>query len=126
MISYEIASVLRRTGWQFKSIPADAVPPEVQQTVVEMSLAGFCSVTAGFVVFKGENTIYQLPTLEELIEACGATMFAIRYVGATDSDGTWIASKDIYRGELPVRVEAQELSIKAAVGRLWLILNKKS
>lgn len=65
-----------------------------------------------------ERTVY-IPTLEELIEACG-NEFA--NLGRTENG--WVALAD--RPGLEIPVTAQKPTPSEAVANLWLALNKKS
>ena len=71
----------------------------------------------------GDNEMY-IPTLEELIEACGEDFWSLTYL--MGSPATWKAAAD--RSTLR-QVEPETYTTGAtpteAVARLWLALNKK-
>ena len=64
----------------------------------------------GMVDLKGKDEVW-IPTLEELIEACGKDLFSLTFTGETYSAG---GARIIISGETP----------SEAVADLWLELNK--
>jgi len=64
--------------------------------------------------YEKEYTIY-IPTLSELIEACGEDFYALWVRG----DNTWFACKDM--GD----IGAEGSTPEEAVAKLWLAINKK-
>lgn len=77
--------------------------------------------------WTGDDGTY-IPTLSELIEACGEELIAIQREYPESSDGkTWCAVREWY-AYYPPEVERGEYgnSPEEAVARLWLAINKKS
>ena len=101
-MNYETAQALKDAGW-----PQDTLHIHMHESGVE----------AGHV---GADTAL-VPTLEELIEACGERFGVI----SQSETGRWFAAAcdegaDGYRTEIK-----DALSPTEAVARLWLALNKK-
>lgn len=82
---------------------------------------GFPLPTSGYSVSDkdGENTL-QIPTLSELIDACGINIYTLEHNNLTTDNECWYANSGSYpggshRGKTP----------EEAVAKLWLKLNKK-
>jgi hypothetical protein len=90
----------------------------------ELKDAGFPqkSMTIGFPEEYGPGGVY-LPSLEELIEACGDGIVAVQ----KDGPGKWDAV-DEWEEYYPPEVKkgASGSTPTEAAARLWLALNKKS
>jgi hypothetical protein len=94
MLSYELAKALQDAGFPQSGSGTRVAPPDV-------------------LVARRDDFAY-VPTLEELIEACGDAFFAV------EKAATWRAQSAtapvlVYRGNTPTE----------AVARLWLGLNKQ-
>jgi len=120
-MNYELAKQLEETGFPFKGNTwAESVyPPGVEKLPGEYLGAGLTTIPQ-----QGQ---VRVPTLSELIEACGEDMqtlwqyqgvwFAAMWGGEYMSPDVVDASFPISKGEGPTPEEA--------VANLWLALNKK-
>jgi len=108
-MTYELALQLKKAGF----------PQKAGMYLHEDGLTGNTDRNGSF--YKGGVFI---PTLSEIIEACGADFPSLSRVWGDNSEGEWICNKpqydcgsdgEITRGSTP----------EVAVAKLWLVLNRK-
>lgn len=110
-MSYELARGLLDSG--FPLIPWwTALPDEDEHEVREIEGG------RAYVLVDGTKG-YLLPTLSELIEACGEQFFRLSH--SDNTDGTSWDCESWNAGEIETGQSPEE-----AVARLWLALNEKS
>jgi hypothetical protein len=97
-VNYELANELKEAGFIQTNAGSRVAPPDK-------------------VVVRREDFAY-VPTLEELIEACGKDYFSL-----SGNPGEWIASFGAATRSQTNWIEGSTPT--EAVARLWLALNKK-
>ena len=98
-MTYELAKQLKEAGFPVKEITADSTDTDLSHI--------------------SEDGQWYLPTLSELIEACGESF------GYLDKSFTqWIAGSNMQKSQVP-DAQGTASSPEEAVARLWLGLNKK-
>jgi hypothetical protein len=105
-MNYELAKQLKDAGFIFKEIKTPS--SDMQATLI--ATTGFSN--SDLIVFKGEPVVYSLPTLEELIEACGRTNLVIKGAHLLEETGTIDSFYSL-------------MSNPEQLARLWLELYKK-
>lgn len=103
MISYELAKALEDAGFPQSGSGTRVAPPDV-------------------LVARRHDFVY-VPTLEELIEACGRPLFIESNIGriGDETQEIWISGKARGMGQK----FATGLTPTEAIARLWLALNKQ-
>lgn len=119
-ISYELASRLKDAGFPFKMV-------------------GCHECDEGRVMVDGDDGTIYLPTLSELIEACGEDfMLVMNHISAEYIDRPWVAiskrnypdngrdyNTDYPNFAWPEKIKARANTPEEAVSHLYLKLNKK-
>lgn len=103
-MKYELAKELKIAGW-----------PQGNSYMVWCE--GDFIPRRNIIIESAESDISDVPTLSELIEACGGGFVSLTKMGINHS-GSWRAESDqitFYDGSTP----------EEAVARLWLVLNAK-
>lgn len=133
-MNYELAKKLKDGGFPFQEIHANEYTDDrnYRSDVAEMAAVGFVgSQAAPFVVFEGEETIYSIPTLSELIEACGDRFWKIEkhgsvfYAYRTQRKIHVDSASSLFEFVKGVDTRAQGTTPEEAVANLWLALNEK-
>jgi len=113
MITYELAKELRDAGYPQDEGDGYFEYGEEKQIVTKKQMDDFAKNPIGMLQITDVESYY-VPTLSELIEACGEKYFSLYF---DMSDNTWRAKKNDYLGSGE--------STETAVANLWLELNKK-
>jgi len=119
MISYELAKELKDAGFPYKQdgVPVPGwIPPGSAGSPGGQGGAGLPPAFGAGWQRDHDGGLLKLPTLSELIEACGPDFFQL-----TLGSGTWWAEADVIGTDRVMGETPEE-----AVARLWLALNKKS
>lgn len=97
------------------------------ELVLKLRNAGFPQKGKGDLYFNGGMVIAYIPTLSELIEACGDNIDSIRKTtmqgkGENEIISCWEIRQSVDVGERPIMI--WEENLEEAVANLWLELNK--
>lgn len=120
MIDYKLAEELKDAGFVFKEVDTKS------STLVGTLISSTGFTDGELIVFKDNSTIYFLPTLSELIEACGNNFRNVSLT--TEPSKLWhTTGVNVPQPNEPRYVFSvfDGYTPEEAVVRLWLALNKQ-
>lgn len=104
MISYELVKQLKDAGFPFKECKIISLDTDCDRETIRFS--------------EEEDKYFHIPSISELIEACGDNINMMNKVYSITGSPSWIVGR--YGG-----IDAKADTLEEAVAKLWLALNKK-
>lgn len=124
MLNYELAKQLKDAGFKCEGYFGVT---ENNKLVESDSEYGWVAAKEGNYLYEDFQTVIEIPTLSELIEACGENFGTLSQYSFPGTDGNkFLASCQYKPGDIQQKyTDAEGSTPEEAVARLWLALNKK-